>query len=290
MHDGFSSMGELYFAWERSFGQNQLCGCGLPFHDCPFWEQVSQLSFGAGTRGFDAERPVRLKARIGWKRYLLRRGLHLEGTRYGASMMSYGDLLTQLYQGIKEATDCRVVVDSSKDPVHGFILAQTPAFEVHVVHLVRDPRAVAFSWRRSRKRPEIHWTDEEMPKERIYTSAIRWTGENALVEMLGREAASYCRIRYEDFVVAPDQVLDRVFAPYGWMSARRERLQDLAVDLEPTHTVSGNPMRFKKGKVELKIDSEWQRKMAASDRRLVTAAAWPLMARYGYSLRLPAAP
>lgn len=290
MHDGFCSMGELYFAWERSFGENQLCGCGLPFHDCPFWERVSQLSFGVGTRGFDAERPARLKGRIGWKRYLLRRGLHLDGTRYGAAIASYGELLARMYGGIREAAECRVIVDSSKDPVHGFVLAQTPAFEVHVVHLVRDPRAVAFSWRRSRKRPEIHWTDEEMPKERIYTSAIRWTGENALVEMLGRGAASYCRIRYEDFVAAPDRALDRIFAPYGWMSATRERLQDLAVELEPTHTVSGNPMRFKKGKVELKIDSEWQRAMAASDRRLVTAAAWPLMRHYGYPLRLPVAP
>jgi Sulfotransferase family len=271
MHDGFCSLGELYFIWERSFRENQLCGCGRPFLECPFWEQVSQRSFGTESKRFDAERVIRLKEQIGWKRYILRQGLHLGGGG-----------------GIRDIAGCRVVVDSSKDPVHGFILARTPGIEVHVVHLVRDPRAVAFSWRRSRRRPEIHWTDEEMPKERIYTSAVRWAGENGLVERLGRTAAGYCRIRYEDFVVAPDRVLDEVFAPYGWLADSRGRLQDLAVDLEPTHTVSGNPMRFKQGKVELRLDSEWQGAMAPADRRLVTAATWPLMRRYDYPMRVAA--
>jgi len=289
MHEGFCSMGELYFIWERSFGQDQLCGCGSPFKDCPFWNQVSLTAFGVGSREVDAERAVALKERIGWKRYVLRRGLPVPDGGYSSALAAYGELLAQLYGGIRQVAGCRVIVDSSKDPVHGLILAQTPGFEVHVVHLVRDPRAVAFSWRRSRRRPEIHWTEEEMPRERIYTSAIRWTGENALVERLGRVADSYCRIRYEDFVAAPDRTLDSVFAPYGWVAGERERLQDLAVELAPTHTVSGNPMRFKRGKVELKIDSEWQGAMTPSDRRLVTAAAWPLMVHYGYPLRLGAA-
>jgi hypothetical protein len=286
MHDRFLSMGELYFIWERSFGENQLCGCGAPFLECEFWERVSQASFGVGSAEFDPTSAIGLKDSIGWKRYVMRRGARALGGGYGSTLEAYGDLLLHLYGGIRSVAGCRVIVDSSKDPVHGFVLAQTPGFEVHVVHLVRDPRAVAFSWRRSRRRPEIHWTDEEMPKEHIYTSSIRWSGENALVEWLGRSVSSYCRIRYEDFVVDPDTALDQIFSPYDWMAAGRQRLSDLAVELEPTHTVSGNPMRFERGKVELKADSEWQGAMTAADRRVVTATAWPLMVHYRYPLRL----
>ena len=37
MQDDFFSAGELRFIWERSFGENQLCGCGAPFDECAFW-------------------------------------------------------------------------------------------------------------------------------------------------------------------------------------------------------------------------------------------------------------
>jgi hypothetical protein len=285
MHHGFCSMGELYFIWERSFSKNQLCGCGLPFRECPFWETVSQEAFGVSLSEVDADRAIELKDDIGWKRYMLLRRISPPHGRYRTVLRAYGDLMARLYRGIASASSAMAIVDSSKDPVHGFLLSETPGFEVHVVHLVRDPRAVAFSWRRSRKRPEIHWTEEEMPKEHIFTSSMRWTGENAMVEALGRSAASYCRIRYEDFVVDPDATLDKIFAPYAWMENRSTGLRDLAVDLEPTHTVSGNPMRFQHGKIELRIDSEWQRVMTPGDQRRVTAIAWPLMSRYGYPLR-----
>lgn len=286
MYDGFCSMGELHFLWERSFAQNQLCGCGTPFHDCPFWEQVAESAFGTSTSEFDYQRAVDLKRAIGWKRFLLRGGPFL-GARgpAGRAMQSYTDLLADLYLGILRSTGERVIIDSSKDPVHGFLLARNPRFAVHVVHLVRDPRAVSFSLRRSRKRPEIHWTDAEMPKESIYLSTTRWLGLNALVELLGRSATSYVRVRYEDLLVTPEQALKKIFTPYEWMSDRLRSLDDVAVDLPPAHTASGNPMRFKRGRVELKIDLEWEKAMSARDRRMVLAGAWPLMLRYGYSLR-----
>lgn len=284
-HEGFCSMGELYFIWERSFGQNQLCGCGLPFHECSFWEEVSRKAFGVSTDGVDDTTAIRLKEYIGWKRYLRWLALSRSHARYQSALLTYGGLLERLYGGILSASGARVIVDSSKDPVHGLILAQMPGFELHVVHLVRDPRAVAFSWRRSRRRPEIHWEAQDMPRESILTSAIRWSGQNALAELLGRSAQSYSRLRYEDFVAAPSAALADIFAPYEWTGDTRDPTENMAVELEPTHTVSGNPMRFKHGEVKLKIDSEWLSAMTPYDRRSVTAITWPFLLRYGYPIR-----
>src|SRR5262245_53220401 len=42
----FYSTGELRFIWSRSFGQNQLCGCGKPFRQCEFWTEVVKEAFG----------------------------------------------------------------------------------------------------------------------------------------------------------------------------------------------------------------------------------------------------
>src|SRR5690349_2184383 len=46
MHEGFCSSGELTFIWQRSYRENQLCGCGVPFHECEFWREVSDTAFG----------------------------------------------------------------------------------------------------------------------------------------------------------------------------------------------------------------------------------------------------
>ena len=124
-----------------------------------------------------------------------------------------------------------------------------------------------------------------MPRENIYTSAVRWSGQNALAELLGRSAQSYYRVRYEDFVARPTPTLARIFTPYEWIGDTLAAVEDMAVELEPTHTVSGNPMRFKHGEVKLTIDSEWLSAMSPYDRRSVTAVTWPFSARYGYPLR-----
>jgi len=49
-----------------------------------------------------------------------------------------------------------------------------------------------------------------------------------------------------------------------------------------SHTVSGNPNRFRTGLVRLRPDDEWAFRMGARDKTLVTLLTLPLLARYGY--------
>lgn len=282
-HEGLCCVGESHFIWERSYGENQLCGCGTPFHECDFWAEVSRRTFAVDPAAVDEIAATKQKQAVDRKRYLPWLLLGYRPARYQASLLAYGELLKRLYGAILEVSGARVIVDSSKDPRHGIILAQLPGFEVHVVHLLRDPRAVAFSWTRRKRRPEIHWTDADMPTERVCTTATRWSTHNALVELLARKAASYCRLRYEDFVADPDGALAQILTPHPWASAALEH--DPPVVLKSAHTVAGNPMRFDNGPLRIKLDDEWREAMPYRDRWWVTAATWPLLARYGYPLR-----
>ena len=45
---GLVAVGELFDVWNRSYRDNQLCGCGLGFRECPFWQQTTVEAFGAG--------------------------------------------------------------------------------------------------------------------------------------------------------------------------------------------------------------------------------------------------
>ncbi len=46
-----------------------------------------------------------------------------------------------------------VIIDSSKYATDCLLLSQPPGVRVHAIHLVRDSRAVAYSWQRRKPRP-----------------------------------------------------------------------------------------------------------------------------------------
>lgn len=285
-NDGFCSVGELRNIWKLSFGDNHLCGCGAPFLECPFWLSVSRRAFGVDTDAFDAGTALAMKESIDRLRYVPWLILRHRPPRAQAALEVYGDLITRLYRAILEVSGDRIVVDSTKDPTQAMLLAQLPNFRLRVVHLVRDPRAVAFSWQRVRQHPGVHWKKQNMTVHSAPASAVRWLSYNALSELLALTPASYCRLRYEDLLADPAAALSRILEPYGPDRGAAALAASDQVQLEPTHTVSGNPVRFKHGKLKLKVDDEWKTAMPARDRVAVTAISAPLLARYGYPARI----
>src|SRR5258706_786037 len=43
---GVVSVGELRKFWRRGVVTNELCGCGQPIRECPFWRDVAREAFG----------------------------------------------------------------------------------------------------------------------------------------------------------------------------------------------------------------------------------------------------
>lgn len=285
-HEGFCSTGEIRFIWERGFAQNQLCGCGQPFQDCGFWSGVSRALFASDPAHADIDAGRLLRAALDETRqapWLLQR--HVPAA-HRAAITLYTGLLERLYAAILASSAERVVVDSSGDGTHGLILAKAPNVALHVIHLIRDPRAVAFSWKRQRRRVEIHWANAEMPIETARTSATRWAINNLLVERLAPLAASYRRVRYEDFVADPDAALRQILEPHRSLINGTSSPRATELVLAPTHTVSGNPMRFRQGPVAIKLDDEWRGALCRRERRTIEAITLPLLLRYRYPLSL----
>jgi len=50
------------------------------------------------------------------------------------------------------------------------------------------------------------------------------------------------------------------------------------------HCLSGNPIRFERGKTKIKLDDEWKREMSFLNRFTSTAITWPYLLYYGYPL------
>ena len=279
--DGYFAVGELWNIWRRGLIEKRRCGCGQTLDSCPEWDRILHQSFGRSLDRGDAERLDALAAehlRGRWARsvWAARRNPSLDADEYRGA-------LAALYQSVRDVTGCRVIVDSSKSPVYAALLATLPGVRVHAVHLLRDPRAAAFSTTRMRALPDFG-DDRLMRRERPYVVARRWAKNHALCGLLlPGHTASFTRIRYEDFMASPARATARLVAAVDAPAALPFTSQQ-TVRLTATHSVSGNPGRFRLGDVKLHLDDEWRHAMRPSDRVVVTGLTWPLLLRHRYAL------
>ena len=281
--EGFFHGGELNFIWERNLIENRLCGCGAPFDECEVWGAVLKRAFGRIDEG-DAREMVRVLTLSTRTRHIpltfFSRGRRMLASRLGKYVVQ----LQKLYQAVQATTDSQVIVDSSNLPTYGHMLGMTPGIDLYVVHLVRDARAVAYSWLRKKPQPDV---DELAYMHRMSTveSSLLWDVWNASAEALGRGSSGrYMRLRYEDFVEEPQRALKNILGMLHEDSRELAFMGDRGVELEVSHTVSGNPNRFQTGRVWLRPDDEWVHRMRLRDKTLVTLLTFPLLARYGYPI------
>jgi hypothetical protein len=239
----------------RRFGRHKTCTCGRRLKECPVWGAFEHKS-GKVT---------------GWSHHQLTSAL-----------------LTHI------AGDYAVMVDSSKTAWGStsmpFRLSRGLGDDFLLVHLVRDPRAVAWSTMRSLLRvgtrrdgrPKVGSTNSQRSSAgRSLLTALGWTIANLACEMFGWfYPQRYLRLRYEDLVRAPLLAVGQV-------------LTDVSIDAPATlaqhaassnrHQLYGNAMRFQiLSPADLKEDAAWKTAMPKGYRLLVEAFTWPLRWRYGY--------
>lgn len=287
---GYLPVGELREGWLRGCRENRLCGCGEPFLSCPFWSEVGLRAFG-GWGSVPVEDLLRA-----WRRYDRPWMVPLLSMARRIPRPGALDLLIQaladLYAAAREVSGARVVVDSSKLPSYGFLLRLVPGLDVRMVHLVRDPRGVAFSWMKRLVRPDGAGRGDQMPRFDPLAAAIRYDVYNAQAHLARHLGIPYLRIRYEDLVADPQESLRRIVAFMGEPpdTPLPPSVSGSAADLGVAHTVDGNPMRLSRGTVSIRADEAWKSLLGPRERRIVTAVTFPLLRLYGYPSGVRRAP
>jgi UDP-N-acetylglucosamine transferase subunit ALG13 len=280
---GTFSVGELVHIWIRGLEENVLCGCGQPFSECPFWSEVGQRAYGGWDR-LDPEDITRQEMAVRRHRfvpYMMMPGIF---PAYDRDFREFARLLPPLYRAIRDISGAQVIVDSSKDASQVFLLRRLPNIDLRVVQMVRESHGVAYSWSKRVRRPEVQEREVYMQTYHPARVGARWMTYNLMFDLLKGMGIPTTLLRYEDLVRDADRELRRIarFAGTEVGDGALDFIQDGGVQLPETHSVSGNPMRFKKGPAPLRVDEEWRTKMAPKDRTIVTATTWPLLARYGY--------
>jgi hypothetical protein len=284
--DGFFPVGELDYLWQRGLAEGRLCGCGQPLLRCSVWPRILAGVYGGMPGRDEAEAAMRMKA----KRLRVRQTWRILRDR-GRDLEWYSSLLGSVYREISRVSGARVVVDSSKRPSDAALMTLLPGVQPYFLHLVRDPRAVAYSMsRRPKPEPDTEYPSA-MRQQGSAKSTMGWVLWNVAAERVRREVPRerWMFLRYEDFVARPRDAIRWIAQIVGEDGLTDSFIDETTAVVGTNHTVSGNPVRFTRGKITIRLDDEWMRRQSLLDRSVSTALALPLLRRYGYRVGVPAA-
>jgi hypothetical protein len=280
---GFTAVGGLANLWQRGLQQNYLCGCGLRFRECPFWDAVGQDAFG-GWDEVDVNDVLRLRASVvryrHWPAHLAPRLNH----RFFANAAEYAQCTGRVYSAIARVSGSRTVVDNSHDISPALLLGRTPGVRAHIIHLVRDSRGVAFSLARYVARAEATEDGEYMPRFAPVRAGTEWLLANLPYHLIPASKLPRLRIQYEALVASPADQIRRIadFLGVRPSAAELSIYEADSIPIAENHMVSGNPHRLGRKQLQLRLDDEWRAAMKPSDRLLTTLLTLPLGLAYGY--------
>ena len=276
---GHVGVGELYYLWTDGPRHNVRCACGALFAECPFWREVGSKAYGGWPDSL-VDEMLDLQRRVDRTVCIPRLLLAPSRGAFGVALARYTDRLTALYRAIAETSGAQVVVDSSKRPSLAFALRRAPGVELAVAHVVRDPRGVAYSWRK--KVPDGATHRGDMPQWSTATVSRRWVTVNASIAALRRFGVRSARVRYEDLVADPVRELTRIAALQGMHVGELGFLRQGGVWPAATHTIAGSRIRHSNDVLPLRLDEEWRTRLPTAQRRAVTVATSLSRWRYGY--------
>jgi hypothetical protein len=268
---GAFDCGELHLLWASRI-DGRLCTCGVEVALCSVWAVVA-----ADVRdqlGLPDDETVAEIAR-GRLRQRQLLGPRLPGPHRDELALRWAT-----EAAIERVTGADALIDSSKLSSVLWTASHLPR-TLGVVHLVRDPRAVAFSW--SRPTPDPSLGGAPMERKPPVRSAADWLRAHVTIERVLRrlDGDRVVRIRYEDLVRDPVAAIGSIMG--GGDADATPTAFAAAVD-RPSHAIAGNPTRFRADQ-RIAPDERWQHEMSVGARAATTALTAPLMHRFGYRLR-----
>lgn len=273
---GTISLNEVRPLWRRGFLENRPCACGAPFSDCEFWSEVRRRF--EPKCGLSPEELVALHDRVDRTRWIPALLLNQGKGRFAQDLRAYRQVLADLLNSVAETAEVDTIIDSSKVPSRALLLSGIPNIKVELLHIVRDLRGVAYSWTKLRHDPSL---GKEIPRYSTARSIAFWYHRNLMAEALGLKLP-YHRVNYEDMVSKPKEVMERLISEVHALSNKEiEFSGENSINLPMIHSLSGSTHRFETGSTEIRADNVWRQKLPRGTQRLIVAASWPLMARYG---------
>ena len=197
-----------------------------------------------------------------------------------------GEVWQTFFTSLFDLTGATHIVDSSKSSRTSVRrverLTRDAGLDVRVIHLIRDPRAVAYSAGRRGNNDQLEAGSIRRSIGGALRPLVGWTLSNLAAETSARRLpdAPTLRVRYEDLMTDPEGVLRSIGSFIEVDVEPVLATLENGESMSPGHGVRGNRMR-RGGPIRLKFDRDWVDDLDPTLRRL-SYLTWPLARRYGY--------
>jgi hypothetical protein len=187
-----------------------------------------------------------------------------------------------LLSSVAHSAEASWVCDSSKDAGRLDLLLQSSMFNVQIIHLARDPRAVAYSNVRKRKRVLARGGNvlDAWRKYNYFRSIMTWRRNNPGYVKRYSSNMNYMLIRYEDIVERPAASVSRIWERMG-----------LEMDVDPLvnigkdcHNIGGNHVR-RENEIAIKKDEAYIIDIPRITWWLSSLLIRDALSEFGYSMR-----
>lgn len=270
---GQPATGELIHLWHHSLDEVK-CGCGEIVSDCEFWGSVfNKMPI---SKDFFNDVALLKKEVLRWRYLPWLIFPDLAPKQYKERFKKFVEYYEQLYLALASSLNSQLVVDASKNVLMLFMFNQFKKIEFKVIHLVRDPRGVVYSWRfRKKVNPAYFKKESYMHKIPLAKIIGLWWFNFLLVSMQCKRFVACVSVTYDNFVLHPKATLQYLCASLGIEGSNFSVIENRKMLLDNNHTISGNPLRFKRGEITIQKDDEWRMKMPLWAYWSSTFSTWP---------------
>ena len=259
------------------------CGCGNPVPESEFWapiiDSIPTEIDGYHIGYFRNEKQVGKVLRWDMLPDVLRGEV---SSRWQEAAREYAIKNQHYFEVVYEAAQdrspepIRWFVDASKDPYRLFWLQASGLFDIRVIHMLKDPRALVYSMARD-------WIGNPVDGiNRTIRYTARWIIENAIMAHLCRvqfSAADTWTQRYESLASHPEETLTQLG---NWLGVKYS--PSLVHDFRKyeNFAISGNMMRWRESDSEINLDERWKSDLPSSYARFIRLATQPFHTLCGY--------
>jgi len=276
-----TALGEIHRLTWQIVTEWEPCCCGKPVSECPFWRKVeaeAQTMLGVCDEPLLRTRdPMIVPGKVSFVGTLVQALSLFQGGRamYQFAARVFAPAHEEAvrhsmmwYEAVRRVTGCPLILDSTKDARRMKLLYFAAPRQFRLIYMVRDGRAVAAS--------AIRRLGVSMRE-----AARRWVWRNkiSLLCQRGIPPEQKIKVRYEQLCTDQETIVGRV-------------CRFLGVPFEPdmlvlrkadSHSIGGNPMRFRQQEAQIHLDERWRRELSNEDLKEFERVAGRLNRKLGFA-------
>lgn len=170
----------------------------------------------------------------------------------------YGLENYNLFKSILEVSGKKIIADSSKDHHRLYLLEKSGMFDIKVINLCRDGKAILNSYYKKYQKFKIG-----------YVKLLIWRYYSTILKKMFKKS-NWLDLQYEELASEPKNALQKIFKFIFDIEKTNEKTLNYIIDnykVESYLGIGGNRMRYNKEK-GIFFDQKWKKELSAKNKLL----------------------